>query len=135
MTAQLSKNALDVGIISADADRVVAFYRDVLGFAALGDIPFPGIGVVHRLRCGQSVLRVFEPDTTPTRDCRGSDNFYEATGLRYLTLAVSNLAEVVEAVRADGERVALEPTEIRPGVLAAQIRDPDGNWIELMQGA
>jgi len=132
MGAQLAKPSLDAGMVTADAGRLVAFYRDVLGFEDLGTLSFPGIRVIHRLGCGGSVLRVVEPEEPPTRDATGGP-FLDVQGYRYLTLAVTNLVEVVEACRAAGGTVVVEPLESRPGMLAAQVLDPDGNYIELGQ--
>ena len=45
-----------------------------------------------------------------------------------------SLAKVIEAVRAHGGSVTLEPFELRPGRKVSQVADPDGNMIELGQG-
>ena len=52
-----------------------------------------------------------------------------ATGLRYVTLTVSNLADVIEECRAAGVSVAVPApiTEVRPGVTIGMVEDPDGN--------
>ncbi|HXK22805.1 MAG TPA: VOC family protein [Myxococcota bacterium] len=132
MGVQLSKPALDVGIVTTNAERMMAFYRDVLGLAVLDPIVFPGAGTVNRLVVGESLLRLFVPDTAPPRTSPG-ESFLACTGYRYVTLNTSNLHAVVAAAKRFGTPVPREPMEIRPGVFMCQIQDPDGNWIELMQ--
>jgi predicted enzyme related to lactoylglutathione lyase len=56
---------------------------------------------------------------------------WQADGIRYYSLAVANLREVVEAVRAAGLQIPTEITEINPAFGFAFITDPDGNWIEM----
>jgi catechol 2,3-dioxygenase-like lactoylglutathione lyase family enzyme len=131
MAIQLSKPALDVGIVVRNADRMMAFYRDVLGFTAEQPITFPGIGTIHRLNVGQSILRLFQPENELPEPSTPNDSIYASAGIRYLTLAVSNLNEVVDACREFGAHIARPVKEVRPGVYATTIQDPDGNWIEM----
>ena len=131
MSARLSKDSIDLGLVSRDAPACVAFYRDVLGFEDLGEAPMPG-GSMHRLRAGTSVLKIItlrrQPEAgAPPGGLRGG------TGYRYWTLSVSNLAEVVAAAESAGRPVPVPPTELRPGATIAMIEDPDGNWVELLQ--
>ena len=46
---QLSKDSIDLGIVVSDADKALAFYRDLLGFPLQGEMPMPGgeIGRAH----------------------------------------------------------------------------------------
>ena len=133
MSIELRKPALDVGIVTTNFERMMAFYRDILGFAAEEPTVFPGIGKVHRLAVGESVLRLFEPDKTPPASTGANDSMFAATGIRYLTLVMKNLHEVIDACREFGVNVTRDPREIRPGVFATTVQDPDGNWLE-MQG-
>ncbi len=131
MGIELGKQALDVGIVTRDFERMIAFYRDVLGFPAEEPRVFPGTGRIHRLTVGESLLRLFDPEHPPEGGPGSTDSIYAATGIRYLTLAVRNIHEVVEACTEFGVNVAHPPRELRPGVLATTMQDPDGNWIEL----
>ena len=130
MAIELSKPALDVGIVTVDAERMLAFYHDLLGLETLEPVVFPGFGTIQRLAVGQSILRLFQPEQSAPQGVTG-DSIYAATGIRYLTLAVRNLEEVVDACRAFGVNVPRPVSEVRPGVRAATVQDPDGNWIEM----
>lgn len=132
MAVELSKPALDVGIVTTNTDKMLAFYRDVLGFSTAEPISFAGFGKVHRLIVGESILRLFAPASAPSAS-PVNDSIYAATGIRYLTLTMNNLNDVIAACREFGVNVSSEPREIRPGVVATTIQDPDGNWLE-MQG-
>lgn len=131
MPAQLTVPALDLGVVTADADRALAFYRDLLGLAPDGELPFPGVGVVHRLRCGQSTVKILALERAPGARAPGG-GFTAATGFRYCTLHVANLDAVVAACRERGHAVPVEIRPLRPGVRVAMVEDPDGNTIELI---
>jgi catechol 2,3-dioxygenase-like lactoylglutathione lyase family enzyme len=132
MTARLAKPALDAGIVTTDGDVALRFYRDLLGFPEDGEVPFPGVGVVKRLKCGDSILRILVLEKAPPHRA-STEGFASETGLRYLTLTVENLEEVVAAVAAAGFPVPVPPRPLRPGVTVAQIEDGLGTTVELMQ--
>jgi len=131
MTVALTRDALDLGIVTADGSAALAFYRDTLGLTPDGEVPFPGMGVVKRLRCGRSLVRILVLEQPPPERAEAGA-FTDAIGYRYCTLSISNLEEVVEACRAAGHEIALEIRDLRPGVQVAMVRDPDGNTVELM---
>ena len=60
MPAQLTKAALDVGLVTSNAQLAMRFYRDLLGFTEDGEVQFPGLGIVRRLRCGDSIFRIVD---------------------------------------------------------------------------
>lgn len=131
MGARMAKPALDVGLVTAEAERLIRFYEAVVGMQRQPPISLPGIGTIHRLACGQSILRVMVPTNPPARDDAAS--FSARQGIRYLTLEVDDLDGAVAAVRANGGSVTLAPFELRPGRRVSQVADPDGNMVELGQ--
>jgi predicted enzyme related to lactoylglutathione lyase len=128
----MAKPALDVGLVSNDAERLIRFYEAVVGMERQPPIQLPNIGTIHRLACGQSILRVMVPQKAAEAD--GAASFSARAGIRYLTLEVEDIEAAVEAVRSSGGSVTLAPFELRPGRRVAQVADPDGNMIELGQG-
>ena len=40
MVAKINNGAIEIGIVVRDAERSLAFYRDVLGLPYLGDLDF-----------------------------------------------------------------------------------------------
>jgi glyoxylase I family protein len=130
MSVSLTKDSIDLGIVTNDAVASIAFYRDVLGFEDLGEFPMPG-GTMQRLQCGTSTIKIVSlkrpPEATPAPGGIGG-----ATGYRYWTISVSNLAEIVAKCEAAGVNVAIPITELRPGITIAMVEDPDGNWVEFL---
>jgi catechol 2,3-dioxygenase-like lactoylglutathione lyase family enzyme len=131
MRAELTRPALDLGVVTADAERALGFYRDTLGLVPDGEVRFPGLGVVHRLRCGESTVKLLALDAPPAARAPGG-GFGAATGFRYCTLHVANLDALVAACRARGHAVPVDVRTLRPGVRVAMVEDPDGNTVELM---
>ena len=132
MGAILAKPAIDVGIVTAEAEPLLAFYTNSFGFERQDPLVIPNVGTIHKLACGESILRVMVPEAAPEAD--DSASFAARSGIRYLTIEVMDIAQVVSAVREHGGSVALEPFELRPGRFVSQVADPDGNMIEVGQG-
>lgn len=130
MAVTLTKEALDVGIITNNGEKMLAFYRDVLGFAQEPSIPFPGLGTIHRLVCGNSILRIVAADNAVEQVAGGA--FASRNGIRYLTINISNLDQVVADCKAFGCAIAVDIRELRPGVRCCQLQDPDGNYVEFI---
>lgn len=132
MPARLAGGGFETGIVTRDGERLVRFYRDVLGFTELSPVEVPGFCSIKRLRAGSTVLRVVVPEKAPGHDHAGGE-FMGSTGFRYLWMEVENLDETVAEVRAAGCAVPVPPWEIRPGRIVCQVQDPDGNHVELVQ--
>lgn len=131
MGVQLTKDSIDLGIVTNNADALIAFYRDVLGFKDEGTLPMPG-GSMQRLICGTSTIKIVSMKR-PVEATASPGGIGGATGYRYWTMHVSNLAEMVAACEAAQITVAVPITELRPGVTLAIVEDPDGNWVEFVQ--
>jgi catechol 2,3-dioxygenase-like lactoylglutathione lyase family enzyme len=129
MAIQFMKPLVEVGIVTTNIDAMLPFYRDLLGLQLQGKIEYPG-GEQHRFAVGDNIIKlaVLTP-TPPAKVVPGGP--WQADGIRYFSLAVANLREVVESVRAAGLQIPTEITEINPAFGFAFITDPDGNWIEL----
>lgn len=127
----MAKAALDVGLVTANAKPLLEFYAGVAGFEILDPIELPNIGTIHKLGCGESILRVMVPVDAPEPDDGAS--FSSIAGIRYLTLEVDDIDAAAAAVEALGGSITLAPFELRPGRRVAQVADPDGNMIELGQ--
>lgn len=132
MGSRMAKPALDVGLVTSDAERLIRFYEGVAGCERQSPLTLPNIGTIHKLACGHSILRILVPTTPPEPD--GATSFSARAGIRYLTLEVTDIDAAVDAVRVFGGSVALPPFELRPGRRVSQVADPDGNMIELGQG-
>src|SRR5439155_6090287 len=88
MSVKLTKDSIDLGIVTADPERSIAFYRDVLGFDDLGEFPMPG-GLMRRLQCGTSTIKIVALKRSPAA-AAPPGGIGGATGYRYWTISVSN---------------------------------------------
>ena len=131
MTAQLSSDAIEIGVVVRDPDRCLEFYRDVLGLAYIGDLEFPGARM-WRFQAGTSVVKLLRFDEEPALSPPGE---VTATGYRYLSLFVSNIDDLVAECARFGASVPIPVTEFRPGFRFAFVEDPEGNRIELLDVA
>ncbi len=134
MTIEFDQRAIDLGIVITDSDTSLAFYRDLLGMQHEADIPMPigGGGVMHRLRCGDTLIKLVRFDSVPVPRPEGG-GIPGATGYRYFTIHMHNIEAVLAAVVASGMTVSVPLTEVRPGVTIAIVEDPDGNLVEFLQ--
>lgn len=135
MAVQLAKSSIDLGIIVTDSEKALAFYVGVLGFEHQADTPMPigGGGTMHRLMCGESMIKLIKFDTDPPAAAPGG--LTGATGMRYFTMQVTNLSEMLAACAVAGAPVVVPESEIRPGVSIGMVEDPDGNWVEFVQAS
>jgi glyoxylase I family protein len=132
MGIALTKDSIDLGIVVADLASALTFYRDTLGFTDAGTMDMPGGGVMHRLMCGTSMIKLVDPGKAlETKAPRGG--IQGAYGYRYWTISVSNIDELTAAVGAAGYKVAVPVTALRPGITISIVVDPDGNWVEFLQ--
>ncbi|MBW2233552.1 MAG: VOC family protein [Deltaproteobacteria bacterium] len=131
MTVALAKNSIDLGIVVQEGGAALKFYRDTLGFSQLSDLPMPGGGTMHRLLCGDSLLKIIVPDDAPPA-VAPPGGIQGASGYRYWTVYVSNLGEIMQACREGGYTIAIEEVELRPGIRIGIVEDPDGNWVEFV---
>jgi len=147
MGVQLTKGAVDLGIVASDGERAMAFYRDVLGFEPEYTVPLPNGGTMYRMLCGDTIFKIMVPDASVGRspetpeqpefdDAQTVMGLVQRTcalpGIRFITIWISNLQEVVDACKAFGSRVVHDVQLSRPGVVIAVVEDPDGNWIEFV---
>ena len=127
MAVELTKDAIDLGIVVADEEAMLAFYRDTLGLEYLNRQTVGPGGYMHRLACGDSVIKlVVPPEAPPAQTPRGAR---AQTGIRYFTILLSNLEEVVARCEAAGLEFHVPLKAATHGGMYAQVYDPDGNVV------
>ena len=134
MPVALNKNAIDLGIVTTNAESMVAFYRDVLGFRFEAVLDMPGGTKMHRLWCGDTLVKILQHQKSPP-EVAAPGGIGGGTGYRYFTITVSNLEEITTACTDAGSKLAVPVTEIRPGVRISMVEDPDGNWVEFLENS
>lgn len=132
MLMSLKPAPLQLGVVTHNGEAMLGFYRDTLQLPEIGQTPFPGMGVVHKLQCGDNLIKMLVLEKPAANEVvRGG--FTTATGYRYCTIELNNLDDTVNHCRASGVAMVADIREIRPGVRVAVIADPDGNMIELFE--
>ncbi|MEZ4493747.1 MAG: VOC family protein [Dehalococcoidia bacterium] len=131
MAVKLAKDAVDIGIVVKDAGKALAFYRDLLGLEFEGELPRGGGGTMHRLKAGNTVVKLISPGRSTPADA-APGGIQGAYGFRYWTMIVENLEEIVGQCESAGYKIAVPVTEFRPGTTIAIVEDPDANWVEFV---
>ena len=133
MTAKINftSNTIDIGIVTTNDFEMLHFYQEVLGFDKEIEIPFPGIGVVNKLSYGAGYIKILVLESNPS-NINPTGDFSTSNGIRYITINLSNLDEILDACKVNNINIINEGIDLRPRVRVALISDPDGNLIELM---
>lgn len=123
------RNAVDVGILVSDIGRSLAFYQGILGLEQVEEIDV-WFGRFHRLRFGDSFVKLVDPHKPAAAT---PPHIEDQTGLRYLTFPVRNIDEICAACERAGVPFERSKFELRPGVVIAMVRDPDGTIMEFVE--
>ena len=135
MGITVTKDSIDLGIVVRDIDAALAFYRDTLGLEPAGDMAMPGGGGrMHRLLCGTSVIKLVALDPVPEASAPPG-GIPGASGYRYWTISVDDVAAAEGTCRDAGYRVVVGARELRPGTSICIVEDPDRNWVEFLQSS
>ena len=121
-----------IELLTAEPERAVEFYTGVLGFTVrardrVPNTPLGALDLVYLDLGGTTVELMTYPDATlPTR------SRLDALGYRMMALEVEDMDAALAALKAKGIAPSWGPVK-RPSYARAEIRDPDGNGIELRQ--
>ena len=121
-----------IELVTGDTERAVAFYTGVLGFAlrdrdSIPETPMGPLELVYLDLGGTTVELLSYPEGMP-----GPAPAAEHLGYRMMALEVEDMDRALAALKAKGIEPAWGPIK-RPSYARAEIRDPDGNHIELRQ--
>ncbi|MAT15506.1 MAG: bleomycin resistance protein [Planctomyces sp.] len=143
---------VDFGVVVSDIDKSVAFYQDVLGlkeafsFSVSGDVARDAgltagdSATVHVMTLGDDptatkVKLMQIGETTPAKQDLTYIN--STLGMSYMTLHVNDVGRVLANAAEHGVKpIAKGPADISGGsgnkMVLAIVRDPDGNFVELV---
>jgi len=121
-----------IELLTAHPDRVVAFYSDTLGFRERErtrvQTPSGPLDLVY-LELGGTTIEVMCYPEAKSILARSTE---QRLGWQCLALEVEDMDAALGALKAKGVDTAWGPMK-RPDYARAEIRDPDGNPIELRQ--
>ena len=132
-TAASTRIAIDVGIVVANMDPALSFYRDLLGLTVVAELTTSliGQGKMVQLKHGQSLIKLVELANTPYP--QRSVGISATLGYRYMTLLVTDLATVITKLEQAAVPFTIPVTQLQNGATIAMVTDPDGNIIEFVQ--
>ncbi len=117
-----------IELVTADEERAVRFYTEVLGFSVRSRFAVPGgLKLVYLDLGGTTVELMTYTEMQPAPRAEG-----EHLGYRMMALEVDDMQRALAELKAKGVECTWGPL-IRPSYARAEIRDPDGNSIELRQ--
>jgi glyoxylase I family protein len=122
-----------IELLTAAPERAVAFYAGVLGFRErermrIAQTPSGPLDLVY-LELGGTTLEVM---CYPQAKAIAPRSAEQRLGWQCLALEVEDMERALAALKAKGIEPAWGPMK-RPDYARAEIRDPDGNPIELRQ--
>ena len=130
----MSEPHIDIGIVVRDIDACLPFYRDVIGLPLLADFKLPGGSHMWQLACGKCVVKLVTHEQTPAA-ANPPGGSRGGTGLRYWTMGVDDIDASVSRCRDFGASIALDVTQLMPGIRIAMIEDPEGNVVEFLENS
>jgi glyoxylase I family protein len=123
-----------IELLTASPERAIAFYTGVLGFRErermkIPQTPFGPLDLVY-LELGNTTVELMHyPEARAPFPSRSAE---VRLGWQCLALEVDDMDGALKALKAKGIEPAWGPLT-RPDYARAEIRDPDGNPIELRQ--
>lgn len=135
----------ELGLVVADIDRLLPFYRDVLGLDVIGDIEMPaersrlsglapdGYRVVRLESSSGDRLKLARP-ARGGAPAAAADYAMHRVGASYVTFIVDDLAALHERLRQAGANIRSKGiVELRAGLRLLLVADPEGNFLEFLQ--
>ncbi len=145
---EFRKPVIDIGIVVKDAGRTARFLTNAIGFKEVKGFPVTSeLGKKIGLTDGEPTdVRVFVLDDGdqatrikvlcfPKAQNKQPDQAYihSTTGIRYLTLYVKDVTRALERLKKEGVSLLGEtPVDLGGGNFLVAVKDPDGNFIELI---
>jgi len=111
-----------------DLERSIAFYQDLLG-----------LKLTRRFEVKENNAEIaFLEDTHKNAieltHWRDKKQLVEGDNFDHIALGVKQLKKAIEGLRVQGVTIAMEPFTLKGGThQIAFIKDPDGNWLELVE--
>jgi predicted enzyme related to lactoylglutathione lyase len=132
MGAELTGEGISLGIVTIDHDAMMGFYGETLALPHARTLA-SNLGTTEFFAVGDSMLKLIRPKSQPASTSPGG-GVADAGGIRYITLRVTNLEDILKACDAASAAVVLPKTEFPGGGgWIAMVRDPDGNPVEFVQ--
>ena len=126
------KRIYHIELLTAQPERAIGFYTGVLGFRVrardrVPNTPLGPLDLAYLELGGTTVELMTYPESSPAAAQPG-----ERLGYRMMALEVEDMDGALALLKSKGVEPSWGPVR-RPTYARAEIRDPDGNGIELRQ--
>ena len=115
-----------IELVTADPARAERFYTEVLGFRVRERVSVPGGLQLIYLDLGGTTVELMCYSETQVEPAPRAEHL----GYRMMALEVEDMQQALDYLKARGIEPVWGPLT-RPAYARAEIRDPDGNHIEL----
>ena len=139
---------LEPGIVCVDIDRMLDFYTSVLGLQFSSDAEASaemstefgagpdGFRIIRLQTSYGERIKLIQPKTMTLTQSPAPDWVFARQGITYLTFVVPDVKEVSERLKKyNVKRMSKEPVEIRKGITAIFVCDPEDNFLEFVEYA
>ncbi len=137
---------IEIGICVEDLDKMVGFYRDVLGcdyvnihkvppeLSAKASLAAAGYQIVRLQTNTGERIKLVHPKTPPSPAPEVGD-ILARRGPAFLTFIVADLDAMIQRLAGAGVklRTGSEKLEVREGVFLCFAEDPEGNFLEFVE--
>lgn len=150
--SNFSSATIDLGCVVSDIDKSVRFYTQAIGFKEISSFSVPGdyasrVGLTDGKELKIKVLKLGEgPGATSLKlmqiegaRSKQTDNtfIHSQLGFSYLTIHVKDTAKALKRLDRAGVKPIAKgsqelPRSLGSGVFLTLVRDPDGNFVELV---
>ena len=139
---------LEPGIVCMNIDRMFDFYTQVLGLKFATDAEATpemsnkfgtgphGFRIIRLQTPYGERIKLIQPNKTALKQREVPEWVFERQGIAYITFIVMDVEEVVARLKKHRVDMVREgAVEIRKGINAIFIRDPEGNFLEFVEYA
>jgi len=145
---RFSRTTIDMGIVVSDINAAITFYRDVIGFQEILQFDVSAdlattVGLtdnrpihIHAMALGKepsaTKIKLMQIEGEPGKKV-DHGHIHSSLGMSYITIFVEDLRVAIEHAKKHGvEPVAQGPVPIPGDLHLVLVRDPDGNFLELI---
>ncbi len=125
---------------------MLKFYKGVLGLKLVSDAQTTpemstkfratphGYRIVRLQTPYGGLIKLVQPNKLPPPQSPVPEWVFQRQGLAYCTFVVDDMKPILARLRANGVKLlSEEPVEVRKGVFAQFLLDPEGNYVEFVE--
>jgi len=137
---------VEPGIVCIDLDRMLKFYTEVLGLKLFSDAQTTpemstkfgstphGYRIVRMQTPDGGRIKLVQPNKGTPAQNPVPDWVFERQGIAYFTFIVDDMKPILARLKANHvTMISEEPVEVRKGVFAQFLLDPEGNYVEFVE--